>query len=216
MARRSDPTTGPRAAMIRSAIRLIRERGVAATSFADVLAHSGAPRGSVYHHFPGGKAQLVEEATRSAADHLGDGVTRVLEASDTPGALWALADLWRCGLEDGDYAVGCPIVAAALGTERGARDVAGVAFETWCDLLADALVADGVGPERARSLAVLVVGALEGALVLAQAQRSSAPLDAVVDELTVLCRSAIDPAVGPCFGSVESPGRSGGEACRER
>ncbi|MFF0283545.1 MULTISPECIES: TetR/AcrR family transcriptional regulator [Rhodococcus] len=194
MARRSDPTTGPRAAMIRSAIRLIRERGVAATSFADVLAHSGAPRGSVYHHFPGGKAQLVEEATRSAADHLGDGMARVLDSSDTPGALQALADLWRRGLEAGDYAVGCPIVAAALGTERGARDVAGEAFEHWCGLLTGTLVADGVGPERARSLAVLIVGALEGALVLAQAQRSSAPLDAVVDELSALCRSAIDPA----------------------
>ncbi|ANZ25676.1 TetR family transcriptional regulator [Rhodococcus sp. WB1] len=197
MARRSDPTTGPRAAMIRSAIRLIRERGVAATSFADVLAHSGAPRGSVYHHFPGGKAQLVEEATRSAADHLGDGMARVLDSSDTPGALQALADLWRRGLEAGDYAVGCPIVAAALGTERGARDVAAEAFEHWCGLLTGTLVADGVGPERARSLAVLIVGALEGALVLAQAQRSSAPLDAVVDELSALCRSAIDPAASP-------------------
>ena len=90
--------------------------------------------------------------------------------------------------------MGCPIVAAALGTERGARDVAGEAFGTWSDLLGDALVADGVGPERARSLAVLVVGALEGALVLAQAQRSSAPLDAVVDELSDLCRSAIGQA----------------------
>lgn len=198
MARRRDPD-GPRAAMIRSAIGLIRRRGVAAVSFADVLADSGAPRGSVYHHFPGGKSQLVEEATRSAAEHLGIAVARTLDASDTPGALRALADLWRRGLESGDYAVGCPIVAAALGTERAARDVAGAAFGAWCDLISDKLVADGAERRRAQSVAVLVVGALEGALVLAQAQRTSAPLDAVVDELSALCRSAVerpDPAPG--------------------
>ncbi|WP_198653011.1 TetR/AcrR family transcriptional regulator [Actinocorallia populi] len=175
--------------MIRSAIELIRRRGVAATSFADVLADSGAPRGSVYHHFPGGKPQLVEEATRGAAEHLSAGMARVLEASDAPGALRALAGLWRRGLEAGDYAVGCPIVAAALGTERCARDVAGTAFETWRDLIADRLVADGAERRRARSVAMLVVGGLEGALVIAQAQRTSAPLDEAVEELSILCRS---------------------------
>nr|BFE79678.1 hypothetical protein GCM10020093_022790 [Planobispora longispora] len=94
----------------------------------------------------------------------------------------------------GDYAVGCPIVAAALGTERAARDIAGATFGTWCDLISDKLVADGADPGRARSTAVLVVSALEGALVFAQAQRSSAPLDVVVDELSALCRSVIDVA----------------------
>jgi AcrR family transcriptional regulator len=178
--------------MVRSAIRLIRQRGIAAVSFADVLADSGAPRGSIYHHFPGGKSQLVEEATRSAAEQLSAGVARMLDAPDTPSALRALAGLWRRGLEAGDHAVGCPIVAAALGTERAARDVAGTAFGTWCDLIADKLVADGADRHRAQSVAVLVVSALEGALVLAQARRTSEPLDVVVEELGALCRSVID------------------------
>lgn len=186
MVKRQETAGGPRAAMIAGAVALIREQGVAATSFADVLARSGAPRGSIYHHFPGGKSQLVEEATRSAADHLGRGVARVLGSGDTVSALRELVDLWRRGLEASDYAVGCPIVAAALGTERSARDVAGVTFTEWCALIATSLVDDGVTRERSQSLAVLVVSALEGALVLAQAQRTSAPLDAVVDELEVL------------------------------
>jgi len=177
MGRRPDPN-GPRKAMIRSAIELIRRRGVAATSFADVLAHSGAPRGSVYHHFPGGKSQLVEEAARGAAEYVLAGVGRALDSADAPGALRALADLWRVGLEAGGYEVGCPIAAAALGTERSARDVAGEAFEACRGLIADKLVADGADPERARSVAMLVVAGLEGALVIAQAQRTSAPLDA--------------------------------------
>ncbi|WP_433605594.1 TetR/AcrR family transcriptional regulator [Prescottella agglutinans] len=186
MARRQDPAGGPRAAMIDSAVALIREQGVAATSFADVLAHSGAPRGSIYHHFPEGKSQLVEEATRSAAAYLGRGVARVLQSGDTVSALRELVDLWRRGLEATDYAAGCPIVAAALGTERGAREVAGTTFTEWCDLIAASLVDDGISQVRAASLSVLIVSALEGALVMAQAQGTSRPLDAVVDELEVL------------------------------
>lgn len=191
MPKRQDPTTGPKAAMIDSTVSLIRERGVAATSFADVLAHSGAPRGSVYHHFPRGKAQLVEEATASAADRIERGVERVLDGTDMVGALRALADTWRRGFETSNYRAGCPIAAAALGTEPGARTIAGTAFDTWRARIADKLTGEGVAPDRAASLALLIVGSLEGALVVAQAQGSCAPLDTVVDELTLVCRAAI-------------------------
>jgi AcrR family transcriptional regulator len=191
MARRQGSTPGPRAAMIDGAISLMRERGVAATSFADVLARSGAPRGSIYHHFPGGKTQLVEEATVSASKWVGTGIERILDASDTVGALRALVDIWRTGLEESRYEQGCPIAAAALGTERGARVIAGASFDSWCALLTTKLAGEGVPDERAGSIATLIVSALEGALILAQAQESSAALDAVVDELEVLCRSAV-------------------------
>ncbi|MFD1812532.1 TetR/AcrR family transcriptional regulator [Rhodococcus gannanensis] len=194
MARRQDPTRGPRAAMIDGAITLMRERGVAATSFAEVLSRSGAPRGSVYHHFPNGKSQLIEEATTSASKWVGTGIDRILDASDTVGALRALVDIWRSGLESSRYEQGCPIAAAALGTERGARIIAGTSFDSWCAVLATKLIGEGVPEERAGSIAVLIVSSLEGALILAQAQESSAPLDAVVDELELLCRSAVHPA----------------------
>lgn len=193
MVRPKNPT-GPRAAMIDSAISLIRHRGVTATSFSDILAHSGAPRGSVYHHFPGGKAQLITEATQHAADQLDRALRRALTESDTAGALRAMADVWWRGLENGEYSVGCPIAAAALGNERDAREMAGATFELWLEMFADRLIADGVPAERAHSLAVLVVSGVEGALVVARAQRSSAPIDAVVDELGELCRSAVAAA----------------------
>ena len=68
--------------MIVSAALLIRERGVEATSFSDVIDHSGAPRGSIYHNFPGGKAQLVEEATRYAGDFTAAGLVAALGSDD--------------------------------------------------------------------------------------------------------------------------------------
>lgn len=61
--RRSDS----RERMVLSAAALLREHGASATSIDRVLAHSGAPRGSVYHHFPGGRAQLIDEAVTLAA-----------------------------------------------------------------------------------------------------------------------------------------------------
>ncbi|MEU1981346.1 TetR/AcrR family transcriptional regulator [Nocardia sp. NPDC019395] len=191
MPRRKDPD-GPRAAMIRSAISLIRRRGVAAVSFADVLNASGAPRGSVYHHFPGGRAQLITEATQVAGERITGELTRALDTPETAAALRALADALARGLDRGDYAVGCPIAAAALGNEPGAVTAAGVAFDTWRDLVTRKLVQDGATPRRARSVALLVVSALEGALIVARTERNPAALDTVVEELNVLCRSAID------------------------
>src|SRR5436190_10163008 len=70
----------PRERMIESALILMGQKGVEATSFSQVIEHSGAPRGSIYHHFPGGKAQLVEEATRYA----GDIVANLAEAQIDP------------------------------------------------------------------------------------------------------------------------------------
>ncbi|NKY55029.1 TetR/AcrR family transcriptional regulator [Nocardia flavorosea] len=190
MPRRKDPD-GPRAAMIRSAISLIRRRGVAAVSFTDVLNASGAPRGSVYHHFPGGKTQLVTEATRVAGARVTGELTRVLETPETAAALRELAETLARGLDRGDYAVGCPIAAAALGNEPDAVAAAGATFDTWRDLIAGKLVRDGAAPQRARSVAVLVISALEGALIVARTERDPAALDTVVDELGVLCRSAV-------------------------
>src|SRR2546423_14603501 len=56
--------------MIVSAALLLREKGLTGTSFGDVIDHSGAPRGSIYHHFPDGKAQLVQEAMRYAGSYV--------------------------------------------------------------------------------------------------------------------------------------------------
>ena len=76
--------------MIVSTSVLIRERGARATSLDDVLAHSGAPRGSVYHHFPGGREQLLREATEFASEY----VARRLERVAGAGPLAAIEALY--------------------------------------------------------------------------------------------------------------------------
>jgi len=171
--------------MIASTALLVRERGARATSIDDVLEHSGAPRGSVYHHFPGGRDQLLREATEFA----GAVVARRIEhgaGRDPLGALDAFLGGYRSALVESDYRSGCPIVAVAVESredDAGVREAAAGAFARWTALLAENLVAAGVAPDRAEDLALMTVAALEGALVLCRAQRDAAPLDGVHRQL---------------------------------
>jgi AcrR family transcriptional regulator len=180
--------------MIQSAALLFRERGVDGTSFTDVIDHSGAPRGSIYHWFPGGKAQLAEEATQYAGEFIAGGLARALADDDPVAALRRFGATWRKILRGSDFAAGCPVVSATLEGERspGARDAAGAAFAGWEKLLAGAFAGHGVQRKRARSLATLSVAAIEGAIVLARAQRSTAPLERVGAELEALVAGALD------------------------
>ncbi len=179
--------------MIISAALLMRERGVEATSFSDVLAHSGAPRGSIYHHFPGGKAQLVEEATRYGGDFIAGGLAAALAENDPAAALHGFCQIWLEVLRESDFAAGCPVVAATLEGDRSpaARDAAAAAFERWEELLIEAFERHGIAAARAASLATLAIAAIEGAIVVARAQRSSTPLERVTGELEQLTATAL-------------------------
>lgn len=188
----STGTRRPREAMVDSAILLFRERGVAATSLRDVVAHSGAPRGSIYHHFPGGKAELAEAATRRAGDVVARLLGQLAAVDDPDRAIDLVVDHWGATLVASDFAEGCPVAAAALSPDdtTAARDAAGAAFAQWEESLATALTARGVPGDRSRSLAVLVVCAVEGALLVGRAQRSETALRMVGRELVDALRSA--------------------------
>jgi AcrR family transcriptional regulator len=175
---------GARERMIVSAALLVRERGARATSIDDVLQHSGAPRGSVYHHFPGGRDELLREATRYA----GSVVERRLAktgAGDPLAAFDAFLGGYRKALLDDDFRPGCPVLAVAV--EAGELQAeAGAVFRAWTDRLAGSFEQGGIAPDRAHTLAVLAVAAAEGALTLSRAQRDVAPLDRVRAELHAL------------------------------
>jgi len=181
-----------RTRMIQSAALLFREKGVEGTALSEVIEHSGAPRGSIYHHFPGGKAQLTEDATRYAGEY----VARVIEkvGRDDPVLLVrAFVEEWRSVLRETDCQAGCPIVAVSVDADQSAavRQAAGEAFETWQRTCADALASRGLEQARAESLAALMVASVEGAVVLCRAQGTSEPLDRVGNELERLIGEAL-------------------------
>lgn len=178
---------GPRERMVASAALLIRERGAHSTAIADVLAASGAPRGSAYHYFPGGRTQLVCEAVDFAADYIAGKMT---EVSGGVEMLDHLVAHYRKHLIATEFRAGCPVLAVAIeadsdNPDRTAPmiDRAAAAFRGWNRVIVGQLVAAGIGAERAGEIAVLFVASLEGALVLAQAVRSVDPLDVVHRQL---------------------------------
>ena len=171
--------------MIRTTALLVRERGIEATSFSDVIEASGAPRGSIYHHFPGGKSQLIAEATEWSGAAIASGLERALAGGDPVAAMHAFIDVWRGVLTETNFDAGCPVVAASVesAANPGAREAAAAAFIAWEEALAGALEESGAEPDRAGSLATLIVAAIEGAIVQCRALRSLDPLDRVEREL---------------------------------
>ena len=174
--------------MVTSAIQLFRERGVAGTALSDVIEHSQAPRGSLYHYFPDGKPQLAAEATALAGRLMEKLIKKSMASAGPIQSVRALVDVSRQQLLTTDFASGCPVAAGALegGGPPNARAAAGSAFTAWESALADALVEHGAPAERADTLASLVVCALEGAIIVAKAQRTTRALDRVEEELTTL------------------------------
>jgi AcrR family transcriptional regulator len=176
--------------MVRSAALLFRERGLAGTSFRDVVAHSGAPRGSIYHHFPGGKAQLAEEAVDWAGGVIAAWMQR--EGADPVAMLRSFVAAWRQVLAGEDFRAGCPLVAVATGTDDARlAEATSIAFARCEDGFASSLRTAGADEARAASLATLVVAGLEGAIVLCRARRDTGPLEEVAAELETAIRAAV-------------------------
>jgi AcrR family transcriptional regulator len=186
----------PRERMVISAALLIRERGAHPTAIADVLEHSGAPRGSAYHYFPGGRTQLLCEAIDYAGEYI---AARIADAKSGLDVLDDLIAHYRRQLARSEYRAGCPVVAVAVEAGDPDRqdqatpviDRAAAAFARWTDLIAQRLVADGVSASRAEQLAMLSTTAIEGAIVVARASRDLKPLDLVHGQLRDLLQAEV-------------------------
>lgn len=181
--------------MVQATRDLLRRRGVAGTTMLDVVAEAGASRGSLYHYFPGGRSEMVEDAVRGAVAEYTAGL-ELLRGLEPAEAIPLIVDVWRSEAEASGYSAGCPIVAAALGGESEplARDLAGSAFASWTSSIADWLRGADVPADRVDALATLVLSAVEGAVVVGLAQRSSEPMARVAELLVCLIESERSPS----------------------
>jgi TetR/AcrR family transcriptional repressor of lmrAB and yxaGH operons len=178
-----------RTRMVRGAARMVGTHGAGGTSLRELAREAGVPLGSTYHHFPGGKQQLVEEAVRSTGKH----IARIIESARQDGtgdALDVLTAEWRVVLEGSDFRTGCPVLAVATEDDADLRALATEIFASWQEQLASVLTDAGVPATRAPRLARMIVGALEGAIALCRAEHSIAPLEEVTAELRTLVAEA--------------------------
>ena len=169
--------------MVTGAVRLLATSGLEGVSFSTVLELTGAPRGSIYHHFPEGKSQLIELALERAGQYL-------LAAMETPPRSGAVQvsehffEIWRKVLLGSNFQAGCAVLAVTVATREPALlKAARKVFLSWQDRLAQQLTRGGLKPDRAKMMAITMITSVEGAVVLSRATRSSEPFETTVAAL---------------------------------
>ena len=179
--------------LVDAASLLLRRQGYQATGMAQIVKVSGAPRGSVYFLFPGGKEELAVAAVRASATKFAQRIAAAAAGPDVRSFCAALVEHLAEDLTGSDYTEGCPVSTVTLDSTPGSPALAEAcsqAYASWQRAIEDALVGYGVGQSRAARLAVLMLAAVEGALLLCRAKRSLSPLEEVHTEILALVEAA--------------------------
>jgi TetR/AcrR family transcriptional regulator, lmrAB and yxaGH operons repressor len=175
---------------IDTAAGLFMRQGYHATGLAQIIAESGAPKGSLYFHFPGGKEALAEAAVARAGEVFARSIDAVLAAAPRPvDALSSLCDLLARWMETSGFHEGCPITNACLELAPGnlaVTDTSHAIFSGWRAAWDRHLATAGWPAYQCPAIAATIVTALEGAFILARAARSTEPFDSVKSGLTLL------------------------------
>jgi TetR/AcrR family transcriptional repressor of lmrAB and yxaGH operons len=175
--------TDTRAKMVAGAARLLAQRGLQETSFSEVLELTGAPRGSIYHHFPDGKDQLIASAVDVAGAH----AIALIDRSDGKTAAEVTTyfiGMWREVLVRSNYTAGCSVLAVTIATDS--PDLlahAATVFRNWRMRLAELLQHGGLDDADAARFAAILIASTEGAVVLSRAEQSMEPFELVADQL---------------------------------
>lgn len=174
---------------IEAAVRLFRTQGYSATGLSQLLEESGAPKGSFYFHFPGGKEQLALEALQVFGEEIRGRIARRAAATvpgDEPGFIHALFEATARELQASDYTAGC--VASNLGGElssdnRAIADAVTAVVQSWVAAIADGVAARFKTRDAATAYAATVMASLSGMRTMARAQRSTTMFSAIADVL---------------------------------
>ena len=176
--------------MIEAAARLFQRRGYHGVGLMDIVREGAAPRGSIYHHFPGGKEELAVEAVQSGSRRVTELFERAAERSSMAAEL--VLEIGRelaGGLEESGFVEGCPLATVTLETapaSEALRAACEAAYADWLRVLSARFAQRGVPVERSRSLALLTLGAWGGALVMSRARCDTEPLRLISRELAQL------------------------------
>jgi TetR/AcrR family transcriptional regulator, lmrAB and yxaGH operons repressor len=163
--------------MIEAAIDLMRSYGLSGAGINDVVQLSGAPRGSLYHHFPGGKLQMAREALALHAERMAAVIDEALASANAgPRKVMALFEVFARRVEEGQFQKSCPFGCVALDLDASTeelRDIVAQGFESWQALIAAHFAA--LGPRASMEFAGLLLTGIEGAYVRARAEHSGQP-----------------------------------------
>jgi TetR/AcrR family transcriptional repressor of lmrAB and yxaGH operons len=169
-----------RAKLTAATAALLQRQGYHATGLAEIVAESGAPRGSLYFYFPGGKEELACAALAASGAEWRARIDAIIDgAPDLAAAVGRVCDELGRELEASGFANGCPLATVALETAASSdavRRTVADHYDGWIAALAARVEGGGVPADVARRLARFSLATIEGALILAKVARSRAPL----------------------------------------
>ena len=170
--------------MVVGAALLLAEGGPQEASFTQVLERTGAPRGSIYHHFSGGKDELIAAAIDLAGAHTTQLIDR-MEGSSAGEITRRFIGIWREVLTRSNLRSGCSVLAVTVATDSAdlLRTPATV-FRSWRHRLAELLQIGGLAAPAADQFAATLIAAMEGAVVLSRAEQTMDPFELVAEQLT--------------------------------
>ncbi len=184
------PTPGTRERLIAAMSDALRRRGLHGTGLTELLAQAGAPKGVLYHHFPGGKTELAVAAIDDVVARMLRGLDILLASKMDP--IVAMRR-WMAGatarLNDTGFESGCPLASVALETtpdDPVLRDALARAFATLRERIALALEQHGEPQDQARGIAALIVATYEGGLLQARVAQSTEPITQATETLLSL------------------------------
>jgi TetR/AcrR family transcriptional repressor of lmrAB and yxaGH operons len=161
-------------------MRLFRRQGYASTGLQQIVAESGAPRGSLYHYFPSGKEALGEAAVAMAGGMILEMLSDLATHHSEPTAfLRAWCKVMAGWMEESGFHSGCPVATTLLETAPQSPTITAAgrrAIDAWIDVVAGVLSNAGMERREARSRAQLIIAAMEGALILSRIRLSTRPI----------------------------------------
>ncbi len=202
-----DQGVGTRERIVGSSEELFRRQGYTGTGVKQIVAEAGAPFGSLYHFFPGGKQELGAAAIRRSGELYAQLFANV--AAQAPDVLSAVGEFFSGAAEtlrETDYGDACPIATVALevaSTNEPLREATAEVFDSWISGATQYFVTvAGLPRERSRGLAVSMLCLLEGAFIFCRSMRSTEPLEiagqsAVAEVRAALAEARLTPARSP-------------------
>jgi TetR/AcrR family transcriptional regulator, lmrAB and yxaGH operons repressor len=174
---------GARERMVEGALQLLAQHGLQGTSFSEVLSLTGAPRGSIYHHFPQGKEQLVLAALDLASTRMGE-FFAPKEGASAVEITEAFLLVWRAVLSRSRFKAGCAILAVTVAADSSELlEHAAAIFRAWRQRIAKLFEGAGLAPKDALTFSATLIAASEGAVVLSRGEKSLEPFELVAAQL---------------------------------
>lgn len=169
-----------RESILTAAAELMRHKGYGAVGMKDIAEASGAPIGSLYHHFRGGKVQIAREALINAGVAYAMLIPSIVEEyTDLGDAVDAVFTQAAEDMAGTGFANMCPVASVAAevaDTVEELRQTSATVFQTWVDGGSAYFASRGLDAPLARQVTLVLISALEGAFVLGRTLRSTEPL----------------------------------------